>query len=566
MEASESFDLFANTHQRHRQLGHHHHAEKAFFLDTLEGHVQDKHRLKDLKALYRDPGVAKETVHGLMIDAGSTGSRLHIFEWEPRILRFSDIATAVSGNKLSFPDSHSRWTDRLRPGLSSFGDIYDTVELETSIATYLDPLMDFAKTVLHEKEDQFHTFPIYLRATAGMRLLESDQRAKIMKIVRRYFYSQPFQFGDEQARVLSGEEEAIYDWTGVNFLLGDLLNQSEGSGTVSNPKHTHGALDLGGASTQISFYEPNEDVMSNLFKLQVGQAKHWNVYAHSYLMYGMNAATDRFYARLINTDQPADNGNSLFYNPCLPGDSQLNVTTAIHMDKNSMERWDGKQQVVRATLQNLNPTGNFDECMDMVEDLLHLSSNQWCEFAHKGDCSFAGVYQPDLPPTEFVAFSNYYHIWQFLKLPERATIAQLEEATRHACQLSNDDLLDFGGHKMETTELQTYCFRSVYAYQLLTKGYGFRNQDVIRATNIIGGHKVGWALGAMLYEINALPWQFDTVPEIHAAEHYVSRPTYYFVSVVLGVLAATVLLFVYRERGLRRLYEPLKETPFPSYS
>jgi hypothetical protein len=28
-------------------------------------------------------------------------------------------------------------------------------------------------------------------------------------------------------------------------------------------------------------------------------------------------------------------------------------------------------------------------------------------------------------------------------------------------------------------------------------------------TNTLGGHKLGWVLGAMLYEINSLPWVYE---------------------------------------------------------
>jgi len=123
----------------------------------------------------------------------------------------------------------------------------------------------------------------------------------------------------------------------------------------------------------------------------------------------------------------------------------------------------------------------------------------------------AGIYQPKLPSNlEFVAFSNYYHIWKFLHLPERATIAQLEQATRHVCSLSHDELVEFNTHphKFLEDDLDSYCFRSAYAFQLLHNGYGFGRNATIRATNVIDGQKVGWALGAMLYEINTMPWEY----------------------------------------------------------
>jgi Golgi nucleoside diphosphatase len=135
------------------------------------------------------------------------------------------------------------------------------------IAAYLQPLMDFATAVLHTKHSEFSTFPIYLRATAGMRVISQVDRARVVSAVRTLFSNNtfcPFQFKDEQVRVLSGEEEAIYGWAGVNFLLGTLIQDSEGSGTVIEPSLTYGALDMGGASTQISFYEPNGEIMEPL--------------------------------------------------------------------------------------------------------------------------------------------------------------------------------------------------------------------------------------------------------------------------------------------------------------
>jgi len=257
--------------------------EKADHKAKKERKKLKKERLKRFEGLYSHPGIQQDTVHGMVIDAGSSGSRLHLFEWEPRVLRDAeDVEAAVSGRKLSYPGSTSRWTERLSPGISTFSTIQNDDELETAIAEYLQPLLDFAKTILHEKQHDFHNFRIYVRATAGMRILQAEDRSRVMRVVRKLFGNEtycPFYFEPEQARTLSGEEEAIYDWLGANFLLsnGEMLNESEGSGTVTSPRKTYGALDLGGASTQIAFYEQNEDIMANLFKLQIGQGKHWNV-------------------------------------------------------------------------------------------------------------------------------------------------------------------------------------------------------------------------------------------------------------------------------------------------
>jgi Golgi nucleoside diphosphatase len=536
-----------------------------------------KQHEETLKQLWANPGVRSETTHGLMIDAGSTGSRMHVFEWAPRVLSSqAEVELAVSGSKLSFPDSNSRWTDRLQPGIASFASIQNDQELRDAVADYLEPLLDFAKTILHSKTGSYPEYPIFLRATAGMRILEDPDRARVMRAVRDLFNNKtycPFSFVDEQARVLSGEEESIYDWTGVNFLLGDLIEQSEGIGTVVNPKRTHGALDLGGASTQISFYMPSEDVMANLFKLQIGQAKHWNVYAHSFLFYGINEATNRLQARLAAGKTSNERMVEGIHNPCLPGGAKAEFRTNIHLDAKGLESWnytgsfpsgDGYYQAV---LKNDNSKGDFSTCMDLTKALLNLEKNSWCDFAHKGDCSFAGIYQPPLPPDdEFVAFSNYYHVWKFLGLPERATLAELHDATQTVCGMSRSELVKYNdGNKkpVDDDELDSYCFRSVYAFQLLHNGYGFQTNDTIRATKVIDGHKVGWALGAMLYEINAMPWTYKTESPFAAAigsgDPAVGEggrsEILFLAAVALGLFALLMLVLGRGHRRDKKLYE-----------
>jgi len=536
----------------------------------------EKQHKKNMKRVKEDSGTHHKKAHGIMIDAGSSGSRLHLYEFDPRILSTSqDVEDAVSGIKITFPYAKSRWTDRLRPGVDSFAGLPEK-ELEAALKEYLSPLLEFAKAVLHDQpREKLEQFPIFFRATAGMRVLESNDRYRVLDTIRSLFKDKsfcPFFFEDEFVRVLSGEEEAIFGWAGINFAMGTLVEQSEGTGTVVNPKLTYGALDLGGASTQIAFYEPQEDIMANLFKLQIGQSKHWNIYAHSFLYFGMNEARKRFQARLAsraNVDTRLVEG---VHNPCLPGGSKEEVRLKIHFDKNGHETFnfdpketkDGYYQVV---LKNGKNTSNFDECLSQTREILNLDSNTWCEFAHQGRCSFNGVSMPEVPEQsesfgEFLAFSNFYHVWDDLNLPKRASVQELYEGTKAICTMTSEEALTYStsiGADIETVE--DLCFRSSYAYNLLTSGYGFTNDDYITATDVVGGLKVGWSLGAMLYEINTLPWKIDdSNPHFFVATS--GKSHMYGVSVtmlaIVMIMVGLSIIATRRGRNERKLYEPLK--------
>jgi hypothetical protein len=146
---------------------------------------------------------------------------------------------------------------------------------------------------------------------------------------------------------------------------------------------------------------------------------------------------------------------------------------------------------------------------------IHLSrkpaNEEWVEFSHDGDCSFAGVYQPPLPPKqssvfEFIATSNYADIFAFLQLGKRASLSELNEAAKHVCLLDWQALQKYNKKLPEPIsddyELTQFCFRSVFAYQILRNGYGFSEDFNFTAVDVLNGQKLGWALGSMLYEIN----------------------------------------------------------------
>ena len=81
---------------------------------------------------------------------------------------------------------------------------------------------------------------------------------------------------------------------------------------------------------------------------------------------------------------------------------------------------------------------------------------------------------------------------------------------------------------------------------------------------IVAGQKVGWALGAMMYEINTLPWKYvsDTNQADIAAKPLVENrytgTTFFFGVLVSGLALAIFSIFRFRRYTRRDEYESIK--------
>lgn len=251
--------------------------------------------------------------------------------------------------------------------------------------------------------------------------------------------------------------------------------------------------------------------MANLIKLQIGAARHWNIYAHSFLYFGINGAWSRLNAKLY------ESGKGTTRNPCLPKDASLTFESWIHFDDEGrpLPRSDSRSQDYKVEMSNHKK--DYHECKRLTRELLRKEANkEWVEFSHDGDCSFAGVYQPPLPQEnsiddEFILTANYYDVWTFLQLPERATLAQLEERTEKICHMNAKEIeayLETVSEPVKDEGLYQYCFRATFMLEMLSTGYGFPMDYELTAADVVNGQKLGWALGSTLYEINTLPWEF----------------------------------------------------------
>mmetsp|Transcript_10997 Transcript_10997/g.22199 ORF Transcript_10997/g.22199 Transcript_10997/m.22199 type:complete len:760 (-) Transcript_10997:253-2532(-) len=527
------------------------------------------------------PYAGGDTTHGIMIDAGSQGTRLHIYEWGKRfLLDEDDLIEQMKGKLLSYPTSNSRWTDKYKPGLDAFGTQHPRhpERLEKAVGEYLGALLDFARMVLSNKRDEWHTYPIYLKATGGLRTLPQPDRLRLMNCVRKLFRNEtfnPFAFADQQARVISGEEEAIYGWVGVNFAKGRLIQDHEGrrpgTGIANDPQLTYGMVEMGGASTQIANFENHGDLMANLFKLQIGGARHTNVYVHSYLYFGINGAWSRLNSHLY--------GEQKTKNPCLPHGTSVEFDSWMHVNE--------KQQFLPRSDPNSTPysvnmvsgkhkkatNSDFEDCSKHSLELLRKrTNNDWCDFQMDGNCGFAGIYQPPMPqrnsPTdEFIATSNFVDIYRFLRLGERASISQIGTAAEKVCKLNWKKLKRYNDKNEQLSEMKSYlsidtdlelaqmCFRSIFAYHMLRDGFEFGDDYQLTAIDVIDGHKLGWALGCMLYEINTLPWDFH--PEL--LYRGPSRPVFIF-CIVLGTLIGSVVGLMIAMRMSKSLNKSVQES------
>ncbi|CAM9614117.1 unnamed protein product, partial [Ectocarpus fasciculatus] len=141
------------------------------------------------------------------------------------------------------------------------------------------------------------------------------------------------------------------------------------------------------------------------------------------------------------------------------------------------------------------------------------------------------------------------------------TVAEIVGEGKRVCGMSHGELYTYNsgrtGHKHNVPYLPKYCFMSSYVTTLLRDGYGFPTEEPIHFVDEVGGYKVDWSLGSMLYEINALPWSYvppsdpAAAAQTSAAAAQAGRPsaarggrykTFAWASVVAAAFAAVAAI------------------------
>jgi apyrase len=203
------------------------------------------------------PAFGYDTHYAMIVDAGSSGSRLHLFEYEMNngIPKIEDI-----------------FSENTKPGLSSYATQPSAAGLS------LKKLLEDATVELNKRHVALPTVSISVFATAGMRLLPAPEQRQIYASVSDYITSHT-QFKVAGIGTISGKMEGLFGWLDINYLAQNFQNHSA----------TVGSIDMGGASTQIVFETTDTSKPQDEITVTVGD-KSYLVFSKSLLGLGQDQA------------------------------------------------------------------------------------------------------------------------------------------------------------------------------------------------------------------------------------------------------------------------------------
>jgi hypothetical protein len=456
--------------------------------------------------------------YGIMIDAGSSGTRTFLYKWVHR-------EASASMGPFSQPITQEGWSKKVKIPISDYATTPENVHI------LLNQTVEFAKqqlTAIKVPAKNFAKIPIFLGATAGVRMMPHQQRVTLFDKIRKFYANCGFKFESHHAKVLSGEEEGFFGWLAVNYLSKSILPQN--NETNPNPPAVYGALDMGGASTQItcmftlfvfiyckycsssvsshhvmelpSFPPPphlyslllsthlfifilvdtlGQDILEGYFEYSPPTETRHQLYTHSFLQYGAN----QWWTRLNNEISKAAADGEEVQNRCLASGFTFEW-------KNS----NGKTVSMVGT-----DLTQHEDCYALNKKQLYLDTPCLTD-----TCSINGVYQaPINKDVVFYAFSGFVSTLKTYGTQtddHKYSLDEILALAAEVCPLSKEKLIE-KYPKADPAFLPRGCASLLYFHTLLKDAYGIQTaQQSIFAKGDINGTEVSWALGRIVYEVN----------------------------------------------------------------
>jgi golgi apyrase len=352
-------------------------------------------------------------------------------------------------------------------GISTFGETPSLVGPDHLAGLFEHALENIPKDAVQDT-------PIFLLATAGVRLLPGPQRQALLTEICNYARSTTeFLLPDCNLHIqaIPGETEGLYGWIAANYLLGGFDSPEEHDHGKGH--HTYGFLDMGGASAQIAF-APNateakkhaEDLKLLRMRTLNGAPVEYRVFVTTWLEFGVNEARKRYIKALIDS---YGEDRTEFPDPCLPVGLSVTIKGEV-IDPGSGTGGD--------TEPYLLGTGRFGECLRRTYPMLEKDAP--CE---DKPCLLHGVHVPaiDFEVNHFVGVSEFWHTTHGVPGADRndgkydfKTYRNLVEnfCSQDWETISKNVLNEKWGKKFDEKAAREVCFKSSWLINMLHDGIG----------------------------------------------------------------------------------------------
>ncbi|XP_020232452.1 apyrase 2 [Cajanus cajan] len=409
------------------------------------------------------PDRRPSTSFAVIFDAGSSGSRVHVFRFDQNL----DLLPIGKDLELFL---------QIKPGLSAYA------QNPQQGAESLMSLLDKAESVV-PREFRPKT-PVRVGATAGLRALGADASDKILQAVRDLLKlrstlnSQP-----DAVTVLDGTQEGAFQWVTINYLLGNL---------GKDYSETVGVVDLGGGSVQMA-YAISETDAAKAPKVSVGEdpyvkemflrGRKYYLYVHSYLGYGLLAARAKILKVLDGSG-----------NPCI------------------LDGFDGSYNYGGKSFKaSSSPSGaSLNECKSIAHKALKVNGSTCTHMK----CTFDGIWNGgggDGQKNLFVASFFFDRAAEAgLADPSLPVVkvrpTDFEEAAKQACQTKLEDAKSTYP-SVEEGNRPYLCMDLVYQYTLLLVGFGLDPWQEITLVKKVKYHdylvEAAWPLGSAIEAVSS---------------------------------------------------------------
>ncbi|KAJ4970568.1 hypothetical protein NE237_003667 [Protea cynaroides] len=446
---------------------------------------------------------------GIIIDAGSTGSRVHVFEF-------------LNEERIPFIgfDGEGSHSFKVRPGLSDF------VASPETAGPSISSLLDFAKARIPMSE--WKLTKVWLMAREGFEKISFDAKKSILESCRRVLQTSGFLFKDEWATVVTGQEEGLYAWVAANYALGTLGD---------DPQATTGIIKLGSASLQVTFV-PREPPPVEFSRMLNIAGVTYNLYSQSMLHIGQDGAWEtllELHNSQVLTSFSSSGGRSIM-NPCIPKGYPLALDSTVELNA-SNEKPLASHSV-----------GNFSACRSEVLALLQKGKDNCLHTP----CKIVSSFLPKLRGKP-VSPENFFYTSEFFGLVPKASLSELEVAGVRYCEDDWSKLKE--EHRgIDEVDLSRYCFSSAYIVALLHDSLGIHMDDKrIGFANQAGGTPLDWTLGAFILQtVDPLELEPENLG------HIVGNDTVTYVSLFVILILAVIAAFYvskWRKPQLKTVYD-----------